>query len=254
MINYIRLQVLKLKQRSSYLYLSEVCFFDDAGEKIPVSSLTATINGQTPSVSSLYAPEMLIDGNNSTYARFYNWGGEKYGECTIIFALERPVSALGSYYLVTSGAAPDGDPAAWRISVSEDGESFTSGTVISNAEITDERTTATELFLYKEDGAMRIIPAQNDGYPFFDELKEVSGFSHKSPQPEFIMRCFGEDINEGYPCIMKLEGIERVADSEIYFGNQKVTEMHLGGRYVSAAYCNEQQVFRTYYAKKQRNS
>ena len=226
MINYIRLQVLKLKQRSSYLYLSEVCFFDDTGEKIPVSSLTATINGQTPSVSSLYAPEMLIDGNNSTYARFYNWGG----------------------------AEPDGDPAAWRISVSEDGESFTSGTVISNAEITDERTTATELFLYKEDGAMRIIPAQNDGYPFFDELKEVSGFSHKSPQPEFIMRCFGEDINEGYPCIMKLEGIERVADSEIYFGNQKVTEMHLGGRYVSAAYCNEQQVFRTYYAKKQRNS
>lgn len=254
MINYIKFQVFRLKQRSSYFYLSEIYFFDDIGEKISISGLTATLNGKAPSITSAYAPEKLIDGDDSTYAQFYNWGGGIYGDCTIIFALEKPVNAISSYYLVTSRADSAGDPAGWRISVSEDGEFFTSGSVISNAGITDERGVATVQFRYEEKEMLRTISTQNDGYPCFDELKDISGFSHKSTPPEFIMRCFDEDINNGYPCVMKLEGVEKVSDSRIYFGNQKVSEMYLGGRYVSAAYCNEQQVFRTYYAKKQWNS
>lgn len=94
-------------------------------------------------------------------------------------------------------------------------------------------------------------PQTNNGYPYIVQAPKIPRHTELlPPYPDFIMHCLGNEFNDGYPCIMKLENIERMIFSDIYFGEQKAERLFMGGKAVEAAYCNGQKVYGYIYVTK----
>ena len=94
-------------------------------------------------------------------------------------------------------------------------------------------------------------PQKNNGYPYVVHIPKIPRQTALlPPYPDFIMRCLGNKFNDGYPCIMKLENIERRIFSNIYFGESKAERLFMGEKAVEAAYCNGQKVYGNIYVTK----
>ena len=94
-----------------------------------------------------------------------------------------------------------------------------------------------------------IISGRNNGYPCIAELPELDSIKTlEAPYPDMIMRVLGESVNDGYPCIIPLEGVEKRVYSELFFGDKQVCAMYCGEKPVEAAYCKGRKVFEVYYA------
>lgn len=132
--------------------------------------------------------------------------------------------------------------------------------------------------------SMTFIEGRNDGYPCIEELPNPPGTEFTAPFPEYflkplenknngypceihipeiprptellppypdiIMHCLGDAFNDGYPCIMMLENIERRIFSNVYFGETKAEKLFMGEKAVEAAYCNGQKVYGYTYVTK----
>ena len=87
--------------------------------------------------------------------------------------------------------------------------------------------------------AMIISSDRNNGYPYVDTLPELSGVTLPSePYPKYMMRCLGEEINGGYPCIMPLAGVVREVRTSLFFAEREVEAMYYNNQLVPYAFCN----------------
>lgn len=94
-------------------------------------------------------------------------------------------------------------------------------------------------------------PQKNNGYPYAVHIPKIPRQTALlPPYPDFIMRCLGDEFNDGYPCIMKLENIECQIFSNVYFGKYKAEKLFMGEKAVEAAYCNGQKVYGNIYVTK----
>lgn len=98
---------------------------------------------------------------------------------------------------------------------------------------------------------MRALAGKNKGYPRIVSLPELTRISDLSaPYPEAIMRCLGREINEGYPCIVSVEGVGREVVSNLFFGESPIEAMYYNGQLVPSAYCGGRLVYGVRYVKK----
>ncbi len=98
---------------------------------------------------------------------------------------------------------------------------------------------------------MRALPNKTKGYPMIAFLPELYDIPDTSPPyPDAIMRCLGADINEGYPCILSVEGVEREIVSNLFFGESPVEAMYYNDQFIPSAYCGGKQVLGVRYVKK----
>jgi len=96
---------------------------------------------------------------------------------------------------------------------------------------------------------MKVKSGVSSGYPCMLQVPALFRTADiQPPYPDYVMRCLGEDFNNGYPLIMQLEGIHRELFSSLYFADKKVEEMTFGGKYVIEGFCNGQRVYGTVYA------
>ena len=120
-----------------------------------------------------------------------------------------------------------------------------------------------------------IIEGRNDGYPCIPELRECESTALTYPvsefmftpgesgypeiarlpeaetgftgeQPEYIMMCFGEQVNGGYPWISGLKTAVRASYSYLYFGDRHAEKLYYEGKEIETAYCGGRKVFDTY--------
>lgn len=98
------------------------------------------------------------------------------------------------------------------------------------------------------DFVMKLSPDRNNGYPCLVQIPvSARETKMKSAYPDFYMHCLGESFNEGYPCILKLENIERSVFSHLFFNSHHVSRLFFGSEEPSAAFCNDRKVYgRTY--------
>lgn len=100
------------------------------------------------------------------------------------------------------------------------------------------------------DAVWKVGGAVRDGYPHAFSVPEIPRQTTLlPPYPDFCIYCLGEDFNDGYPCILRLENIERSIFSDIYFGSSEAKELFVGGKTVESAYCNGQKVYGRIYVK-----
>lgn len=98
---------------------------------------------------------------------------------------------------------------------------------------------------------LKFEQGKNNDYPHISRIPKIPRqMALLPPYPDFLMYCLGEAFNDGYPCILKLENIERRMFSNVYFGNFKAEELFMGGRAVESAYCNGQRVYGMIYVTK----
>lgn len=96
--------------------------------------------------------------------------------------------------------------------------------------------------------AMVFIEGRNYGYPCVQELPELSGMVFPAhPYPKYLMRCLGNEVNEGYPCILSLANIVSEVKSSIFFAGEKAQALYFNGQFITSAYCNGEQIFGIYY-------
>lgn len=98
---------------------------------------------------------------------------------------------------------------------------------------------------------MRVLQNKAKGYPMIAFLPELyDSPDTRPPYPDAIMRCLGSDINEGYPCILSVEGVEREIVSNLFFGASPVEAMYYNDQFIPSAYCGGKQVLGVRYVKK----
>ncbi|MBE6855991.1 MAG: hypothetical protein E7500_01000 [Ruminococcus sp.] len=96
--------------------------------------------------------------------------------------------------------------------------------------------------------AMIISSDRNNGYPRVDTLPELSSITLPSvPYPKYMMRCLGEEINNGYPCIMPLAGVVREVSVNLFFAHKKAEAMYYNNQPVTSAYCNGETIAEVIY-------
>lgn len=98
---------------------------------------------------------------------------------------------------------------------------------------------------------MRALSGHNKGYPcaaLLPELYDIPDIC--PPYPELMMRCLGSEINDGYPCVASVEGVEREIFSSLCFGDRPVTAMYYNEKFVASAYCGGEKVYGVKYVKK----
>lgn len=120
-----------------------------------------------------------------------------------------------------------------------------------------------------------IIDGRNDGYPCIPELRECDNTGLINPvcefmftpgesgypaiarlpeaetgftgePPEYMMMCFGEKVNGGYPWISELKTAVSTSYSYLYFGGSHAERLYYEGKAVKTAYCGGRKVFDTY--------
>lgn len=96
--------------------------------------------------------------------------------------------------------------------------------------------------------AWKVAGTADNGYPCLLCIPKIPRKNALLPlYPDFCMHCLGEKFNDGYPCILRLENIERSIFSDVYFGSREAKELFVGGRSVESAYCNGQKVYGSIY-------
>lgn len=78
-----------------------------------------------------------------------------------------------------------------------------------------------------------------DDYP---EIRSVESARFSAPYPDCLMRIFGSTVNDGYPCISSVSGVERVFRCDIRFNEKNILAMYFGGKKLKTGYCNGQVV------------
>lgn len=120
-----------------------------------------------------------------------------------------------------------------------------------------------------------IIKGRNQGYPCIPELNEcesaklispvneymffagsgeypvivqVPAASAKleAPFPEYMMTCFGENVNGGFLWLGRLKAIRNRTESELYNNGRKIRRMYFNENSCKTAYCNGLRVFETF--------
>lgn len=94
--------------------------------------------------------------------------------------------------------------------------------------------------------AQTFIPGRNGGYPCLAELPELP-YPLVPPYPLLLQRCLGEEINDGYPVIMKLSNVKTGVFSKLFLGEKRVEGLYFNGSSITKAYCGGEQVFGIYY-------
>lgn len=98
---------------------------------------------------------------------------------------------------------------------------------------------------------MRALEGHNRGYPSVASLPELYGIPDTlPPYPELMMRCLGKEINDGYPCVTSVEGVETEIFSSLRFGGSPVAAMYYNGQLITSAYCAGEKVYGVRYIKK----
>jgi hypothetical protein len=132
--------------------------------------------------------------------------------------------------------------------------------------------------------SMNISELRNSGYPYIEDLPEMSSVSSlkspypeyiirrvtgkcmeypcnpmlveferavnnsfRRPFPEYIMKCMGEDINDGYPLTGVSSGISRKYYSELFIDDKQITGMYYGNTEIYEAYYKGRAVFKVWY-------
>lgn len=91
------------------------------------------------------------------------------------------------------------------------------------------------------------VPGRS-GYPMIAPVREsAAGISE--PLPEYMMTCFGDEVNGGYPWIGDLKAVVNDSYSLLYFGDKRVKSMYCEGKAVKTAYCGGGKVFDTYQSR-----
>lgn len=86
------------------------------------------------------------------------------------------------------------------------------------------------------------------GYPVIAPIQESSAVISE-PLPEYMMNCFREEVNGGYPWIGDLKAIVNGTVSFLYFGDRHVKSMYYEGKAVKTAYCGGSKVYDTYLSR-----
>lgn len=94
-----------------------------------------------------------------------------------------------------------------------------------------------------------IYSDRNGGYPTFASGEKLPSASMQKVYPHGVMVCMGNDVNDGYPCIPEISGLEINKISALYFGGKHISDIYYDNRHISAAYCNENEVFIIRYIK-----
>lgn len=96
--------------------------------------------------------------------------------------------------------------------------------------------------------AMIVSSDRNNGYPRVHTLPELSSITLPCvPYPKYMMRCLGEEINNGYPCVMPLAGVVREISINLFFADKKIEAMYYNNQTVTSAYCSENTVAEVIY-------
>lgn len=88
-----------------------------------------------------------------------------------------------------------------------------------------------------------IYSDRNDGYPTFLFCEKPPSVLMQKAYPHGFMICMGDDVNNGYPCIPEINSLDIKKISELYFGEKHIDDIFYDNRQISAAYCNENEVF-----------
>ena len=91
------------------------------------------------------------------------------------------------------------------------------------------------------------MTVSDNTYPLISKLPPFRSTRYIPPEPQYTMRCMGDSINSGYPCILQLLNVTAIATSSLYFKHRKVNSMYYKGNFIKNAYCNGQEVFRIDY-------
>lgn len=98
------------------------------------------------------------------------------------------------------------------------------------------------------DFSMKLSAKHNNGYPVMLQIPVLARKTAMKPVfPDFYMHCLGNEFNSGYPCILKLEHIERTVFLNVFFGNSKGIRLFFNGKEINTAYCNGQKICGTAY-------
>ena len=88
----------------------------------------------------------------------------------------------------------------------------------------------------------------NGSYPVVVQLPEISG-KLSAPLPEYMMMCFGENVNGGLPWIKKLKAVRNKTESALCYNGRNVRQMYFNENLCKTAYCNGLRVFDTFFER-----
>jgi len=123
--------------------------------------------------------------------------------------------------------------------------------------------------------AFEIIKGRNQGYPCIPELNEresadlvgtvneymffaesgrypviaqlsVASAKLEAPFPEYMMTCFGENVNDGFPWLGRLKAIRKRTESSLCYNGRNIRRMYFNEKICKTAYCNGLRVFDTF--------
>lgn len=142
---YYRWDITKRKGTGgSYFEASELLFYNSDMQKIPwkIKSCSASLS----QASSGEGIAKLFDGSYSTKYCTTGWGSSATGRCIINFEVDDSSEFPAYYSYVTGSDAVYKDPVTWTLSYSKDGEKYIVIGDVSDAAITNSRSSETQKF------------------------------------------------------------------------------------------------------------